>query len=87
MSRQFSLKRLLVSMTLLAIGLASWGWCYRQTLNPSPFVAALHVTWLYLAGGALTGAGVGCLIGKTLAGALLGYVFGCLLVAILFGQK
>jgi hypothetical protein len=86
-TRRFSLKRLLVSMTLTAMGLAAWGYSYRSITHARCPLDALSIVVLYLGGGALAWAGLFCLIKRTATGALLGLVFSALIVALLLMQK
>ena len=87
MNRRFSLKRLLASAALLSIGLAAWGWSYRNVLHPDATTTAFPIAVLYLGGGAFAWAGIFCPIKKTATGALLGLMISGLIVAILFAQK
>jgi hypothetical protein len=79
---QFSLRRAILSTTLIAIGLAA----VPLSLNtPGPYLEgeysyspALFFSWFFAA----MGGGIGCLIGRTGAGALIGVAIAVLLMLL-----
>jgi hypothetical protein len=64
---QFSIRRLLVGVTLISIGMAACGVALRSTATPSTMT-------LYYAGGAVVGAGLFTPFKHPILGVVLGFV-------------
>jgi hypothetical protein len=86
---RFSLKRLLVSMTLIAIGIATFTYLFqfRAGKTSQPHINMTVFMALWTAGGAFIGAGLLTPLKRTVLGAALGFAIQYVLfvLALRFG--
>jgi hypothetical protein len=68
---RFSLKRLLLAIALIAVGLGSIGYAYREMLDDEASRSFANLAAALL-GGALVGAGLSCPFTQMVAGSALG---------------